>query len=347
MPLNISEILNSFFRQVDFSNNVTDFLEQEKIIIISNLFKPSWEKLRFEYNQWIDKTSMQDKFEDLKVETSEIIKFRVALVQDFLRNKIVKTQILTIIEIFLYNIEEILTAMPFFDKFLYKSLSMFMDDTIKVNTSRVRQLFEVFFKETEEKFSFFTILSTILIFREKKDIESLNEAEISEYISDWTIKYAQLIEGPIKNILLFLLRLSHILRRKNYDYLDSKGRTIRYVINKLNIDEKLAKLRNPISHQSIILTKELEIKEKKIIFKDIHKKIILTLTLEEFYNEFYNSVIFLITFYSVWTKKYIEFYETSELVINKILLFTDKLLDDLINLDKQRDNKKGSGKEKL
>ena len=44
------------------------------------------------------------KFEDLKVETSEIIKFRVALVRDFLRNKIVKTQIMKIIEIFLYNI---------------------------------------------------------------------------------------------------------------------------------------------------------------------------------------------------------------------------------------------------
>lgn len=97
----------------------------------------------------------------------------------------------------------------------------------------------------------------------------------------------------------------------------------------MNIDQILANYRNSIFHQNIYLTKEHEIKHNKIILFDRGKKIILTF--EDYFKEFYKVVIFLITFYLIFFKTYLEFFDQPEQIINKILFFVKDFINRIIS----------------
>ena len=96
----------------------------------------------------------------------------------------------------------------------------------------------------------------------------------------------------------------------------------------MNIDKILANYRNAIFHQTIYLTKEPKTKDKKIIFTDREKE--FTLTLEEYTNEYYKVFIFLITFYLVGLKVYIDLFKQPDQIINKILFHIDEFMEEIV-----------------
>lgn len=330
MDLNISKIINFFFKRVD----IFEFLEDDFDKKIKELFSSTFDELKGKYNEWKNYPIIQEKLNELSTNTSnlEVYKIGFTIIQDFLHDEAIRKLILKILEIFLYNIEEILFATPIIDNSLYNSLSKFIKSIAKTEIEKGKELFYSFGKDFEKKISFFLIVNTISIFQEKKDIENIlenaNENEYQKYMSDWTIKYAQIIEGPLKNALVFLLKLKYISQKKNCNYLNNQHLSIGSVLNKLNIDKILANYRNAIFHQTIYLTKEPKTKDKKIIFTDREKE--FTLTLEEYTNEYYKVFIFLITFYLVGLKVYIDLFKQPDQIINKILFHIDEFMEEIV-----------------
>ena len=157
----------------------------------------------------------------------------------------------------------------------------------------------------------------------------MNIYEYEKYISDWTLKYAQILEGPLKNALFFLLKLDYIRREKNYNKLDIKWFSLGQLLSTLNVYPNLANYRNAIYHQNVILTNTHEIHDKYITFYDREKEFVLSI--DDFINEFYKVVIFLFSFYLLMLKSYLEFYHQPEQIINKILLESKEMIEILFS----------------
>ncbi len=172
-------------------------------------------------------------------------------------------------------------------------------------------------------------MQSTLFFHEKRDFEEIKNTmkidEYEKYISDWTVKYAQILEGPLKKVLFFLLKLDYITQEKNYIKLNIRRFSLGQLLNVLNIYPKLGKYRNAISHQNVFLTNMHEIHDKHITLYDREKEFVLSI--DEFINEFYKVVIFLFTFYLLILKYYLEFYHQPEQIINEILLKSKEVIE--------------------
>lgn len=287
------------------------------------LFEPTYNILKSKFIKWKNDPSLVVKLEKLsnvksKLEESEL---RYDIIKSFIQDETVIESILKTIEILFNNLEEIVLNIPGIDKALYKSLTEFINANSIHNNIKSKEVIKSFYTNVFKEIDFFTIIGSILIFQEKIEFEealsSTDEIEYKKYLSDWILKYAQVIEGPLKNALLLLLKLKYISRGTNYDYLDKREISIGYVLNKLNTDKYLANYRNAIFHQNVYLTKEHKIEFNKIILYDRREEIILSL--DDFTIEFYKVFIFLITFYLVLFNNHLEFFHQPKNILNKIL----------------------------
>lgn len=328
--MDISRIINFFFRKEKIFENLEPNLEE-----ITKLFEPTYNILKSKYIKWKNNPQLVVKLEKLnnakpKLEAN---KLRHGIIKSFLQDETVIELILEIIEIFFYNIEKIALNIPGIDKVLYKSLNEFINTISVHNSIKSKEMIKSFHKNVFEEIDLFTILGSILIFQEKREYEEFlsgkDEIEYKEYLSDWILKYAQVIEGPLKNALLLLLKLKYISRGRNYNNLDKRNISIGYVLNKLNTDSFLANYRNAIFHQNVYLTKEHKIEFNKIILYDRREKIILSL--DDYTIEFYKVFIFLITFYLVLFNNYLEIFHQPKNVLNKILDSAKDIIEKIIS----------------
>jgi len=316
--LDISGIINFFFKKDTIFENLESNLKE-----IIGLFEPTYSALKSKFIKWKNDPQLVVKLEQLNKEKSklEVSKLRYEIIKSLLQDETVIELILEIIEIFLNNLEEIILNIPSIDKTLYRSLNDFIDAITIHDNIRSKEIIKYFYTNVFNEIDFFTIIGSILIFQEKREFEevlsSTDEIEYKKYLSDWTLKYAQVIEGPLKNALVLLLKLKYISIGKNYDYLDKREISIGNVLNQLNTDKFLANYRNAIFHQNVYLTKEHKIENNKIILFDRKEKIILSL--DDYTIEFYKVFIFLITFYLVLFNNYLEFFHQPKNVLNKIL----------------------------
>ena len=287
------------------------------------LFEPTYNILKSKFVKWKNDPQLVIKLKKLnnKKSTLENREPRYEIIRSFLQDETVIESILKIIEISFNNLEEIFLNIPGIDKALYKSLTEFINAIILHNKIKSQEIIKSFYTNIFKEIDLFTILGSILIFQEKEEFEealsSTDEIEYKKYLSDWILKYAQVIEGPLKNALLILLKLKLISQGKKYDNLDRRGISIGNVLNQLNTDQFLAKYRNAIFHQNVYLTKEHKIEFNKIVLYDRRKKI--TLSLDDFTNEFYKVFIFLITFYLVLFNNHLEFFHQPKNVLTNIL----------------------------
>lgn len=331
MALNISRIINLFFKK----NNIFENLEENIDDKIKQMFEPTYNKLKSKFIIWKKDPQIIKRLELLNNVNSNLERYKIGyeIIQNFLLDETTRELILNILEILLYNIEEIILSVPIIDKTLYKSLTKFIKAISINNAIKTKEIVVSFGSNFFKGINFFTIIDSILIFQEKKEFEEIlenaNKHEYKKYMSDWTLKYAQIIEGPLKNALLLLLKLKYISWGKRYNYLDKRDLSIGYVLNKVNADSLLANYRNSIFHQNLYLTKEHEIKHNKIILFDREKQIILSL--EDYINDFYKVIIFLITFYLVLFKIYLDLSVQLKQIIEKILFSAKEYIDRFIS----------------
>lgn len=333
--MDISRIINLFFKK----NNIFENLEENIDDKIKQMFEPTYNKLKSKFIIWKKDPQIIKRLEVLNTVNSNLEKYKIGyeIIQSFLLDETTRELILNILEILLHNIEEIILSVPIIDKTLYNSLSKFIKAISINNAIKTKEIAVSFGSDFFKRIDFFTIIESILIFQEKRQdkrefeeiLENANENEYKKYISDWTLKYAQIIEGPLKNALLLLLKLKYISWGRSYNYLDKRDISIGYVLNKLNTDTFLANYRNSIFHQNLYLTKEHEIKLNKIIFNDREKQIILSL--EDYINDFFKVIIFLITFYLVLFKIYLDLYDQPKQIIEKIIFSAKEYIDRFIS----------------
>ncbi len=329
--MNISRIINLFFKK----NNIFENLEENIDDKIKQMFEPTYNKLKSKFIIWKKDPQIIKRLELLNNVNSNLERYKIGyeIIQNFLLDETTRELILNILEILLYNIEEIILSVPIIDKTLYKSLTKFIKAISINNAIKTKEIVVSFGSNFFKGINFFTIIDSILIFQEKKEFEEIlenaNKHEYKKYMSDWTLKYAQIIEGPLKNALLLLLKLKYISWGKRYNYLDKRDLSIGYVLNKVNADSLLANYRNSIFHQNLYLTKEHEIKHNKIILFDREKQIILSL--EDYINDFYKVIIFLITFYLVLFKIYLDLSVQLKQIIEKILFSAKEYIDRFIS----------------
>ncbi len=330
MALNISRLINFFFKKDKIFENLEPNLKE-----IMELFEPTYNILKSKYITWKNDPQLVVKMEKLNKVNSELEagKLIQEILKSFLQDETVIESILNIIEIFFDNLEEIFLNIPGIDKALYKSFTQFLILISKHNNIKLKELTTTFYANIFKEIDLFTIIGSILIFHEKREFEevlgSTDEIEYKKYLSDWTLKYAQVIEGPLKNALLLLLKLKNISLGNTYNNLDEKNVSIGYILKRLNADYLLANYRNSIFHQNIYFNKEHKIENKKIILIDRGVKIVLNL--EDFIKEFYKVLIFLITFYLVIFNNYLEFFNQPKQVINKILVSVKDIFEDFIS----------------
>ena len=325
MAFNISRIINSFLRKKDLFNHIANNFEKK----IIDLFESVTNNLKQNYLKWKNTPSVKDKFNKLNLKelNSNTLKVSFELLQDFLNFEDNISLILKICETFLYNLEEIILTTPIIENSLYHSLYNFIKESLKRNFLESKGLL---LSVKDDLYSLALIVDTILVFREKIEIEisleNVNNFEYEKYLSDWTLKYAQIIEGPLKKALIFLLKVKFFSWNKDYNQLRDEM-SIKKILRKLNLDETLADYRNAIFHQSLRLVKEPEIKNKQIIFKGLRKSI--TLTLEEYREEYYKVLIFLFTIYLATLKVYFDNFKDLDKIINQYLARIKSFLDNL------------------
>ena len=266
------------------------------------------------------------------------------IIQTILQDDTTRLLIYSITEIFLRNLEEIVSNFPIFDKKLFDSLFKFMTDTFNNENSKTQEFFDSFSEDFIDKIKdLFITLQFVSIFRDKVDlgnfVQETDKIKYQGHMKDWVLKFADVIEGPLKDAMLFLLKIKFINFKKDLAYLKKEDVQIKYVLDRLGLDPIFAHYRNAIYHHMVTFIQEPEIKDKKITFlykeKGEFKK--KTLTLEEYYNEFFKIIIFMFTFYLVVFKILISFSPNSEHIIDEIVDFINTYLEIIVNSDSYND----------
>ncbi|GAG03742.1 unnamed protein product, partial [marine sediment metagenome] len=220
--MNISRIINIFLKRKD----IFEFLEDNFDKVRQELLGTPWEELKTIYNSWKKNPMIQEKIKFIinnkqSIESKDI---EFYLVKDFLKEVRIRKLILNILELILINLEEFIVSTPLFDKELFFSFIELMKRSIKSNDSESRYVFEIFGEKIFEEQTFFLILEDIAILQEKLDLENysekINDTKSTKYMRNLLVNYEHLIEGPIKNALIFLLKLQKISSNKDYKYLD-------------------------------------------------------------------------------------------------------------------------------
>jgi len=337
MGLNISWILNIFLKKDNLFENGGNKFENK----LKELLGSEFNQLKAIYRQGLEDPAIINLLKkklDTVPSQSERKKIDFQIIQNILQDDNTRTLIFSITEISLRNLEEIVVNFPVFDKNLFNSLFKFMSDKFKTENNKARELFDSFIEEFIDKINdLFITLQFISVFRDKVDlgelIQETDEIEYRSHMKDWVLKFADLIEGPLKDALLFLLKLKYIDFNKDLSYLKRENVQIREVLDRLGLDLIFAHYRNAIFHHMVSFIQEPEIMDKKITFiyyeKREPKRIILTL--EEYYNEFFKIVMFMFTFYLVVFKIFVSVAPDSEQIIDKIIEFFDKYLELILN----------------
>lgn len=290
---------------------------------IKQLFKPTYKKLSDKFYAWRKNPIVINELKRLNTVDTKLERYEILynIIKSFLQDNTVRNLIFKILEILLNNLKDIIASIPIIDKELYNSLTKFIT-TIRVKDEEdLEEIIILFAQDFFEGISILTIIESILIFQEEKDfdeiLENASKIDYKKFISDWTLKYAQIIEGPLKNVLLIILKFKYISQGKKFRHFDGRDLSIGQILKRLNSDIILANYRNAIFHQNIYLTKEHEIKFNKIILRDRGKKIILSL--EEYINEFNKVLFFLANCYIVLFETYLDFSLNTVKLKNKIL----------------------------
>jgi len=138
LALNISRILNLFFKK----NNIFENLEENIDDKIKQMFEPTYKKLKSKFIIWKKDPKIIKRLEVLNKANSDLERYKIGyeIIQSFLIDETTRKLILNILEILLYNIEEIILSVPIIDKPLYNSLSKFIKAISINNAVKTKEL---------------------------------------------------------------------------------------------------------------------------------------------------------------------------------------------------------------
>lgn len=263
--------------------------------------------------------------EPVKVTNKELFEKLSEILTDVFSNWKKFEYFCDIIVYFYKNLGRFLLKLDFADKKFYSLFKKIILKAKEINNSLIESLLSRYLQIYKNKLPVDQIIYSILILRESsaeglKDFEEMtfkdyleiflqkyfnlledsNEKEFKLYLFDWILKFGYLLEGYIKEILIFYLKLCLILKNDNLKSykrivkLENRYRlTLGRVLNELAKLKALenpewGKIRNAIFHTSFDVNYEIDLNERTITFYD--RKVENRKNLEIFIEDFFHII---------------------------------------------------------
>lgn len=336
MDQNLRKNVISFLSEtVNLENFDHDF-----IIKINELFSSVSNRLGDETTKWLEENSIKEKFEIINKSPSEQEKIRISfeLTQDYFLNETRKNLIMTIIKIFLNNFEDIILSIPILDRDLFSSFKKYISYIYVKFPKKTENILNSFWEEFFNPRNALTNFSTILqnfwnpSFVNPVDFNNLEKEKFYSIVSIWLLKFAQIIENPIKRMLFFFKKLKFINKKKTIRNLQIRNESVGSLLNEFQLPPELAKYRNAIFHQDLEIELFENKGESKIILKNRDFSTILGI--KDYLNEFIKLIVLLLTFYSVCLIVYIKFKGNLKILNDfkkKLMEIVEEGIDQLVN----------------
>jgi len=274
-----------------------DFAEFDNIFSDSfKEYEPVLTKVKEEFN-------FESKFQNVNKDTpfQDVLFIFLEFFMNSLRVKEMRYFYLSLFKDFVNNYRDLFDRTPLIDKKLYTQMKRFIDKANEMDSEKTHQVIESYYTQHEQRLPLFSIMNSILIFREKIDIDELivssNKMKYKEYMNNWILNFGQLIESHIKDILLFFVKLKKVFQNKGFSYLDKRQINMGFLIHELDLNDpvfSIGNYRNAIAHQDYNINFGPEIDDKKLTFKD--RKLERSITIDEYIIRYYKLFFFIYTF---------------------------------------------------
>lgn len=99
-------------------------------------------------------------------------------------------------------------------------------------------------------------------------IEENQEEQFHLFFFDWILKFGYLIEAYIKEILITQVKFICLLNNEDFNKIPRKELTIGPLISRFREDNTLRLFRNSIFHTSFLIDYQINLDDRRLIFKD-------------------------------------------------------------------------------
>jgi len=309
---------------------------------LRNHFEPYYTSLKTEYAKFKKSKFVVERLKYLKKDTPIISGFpkAIEILNQLLKNQTLMDNFIKILELLLIENENLILIFPVFDRELYYTLFGFYRELPDTSKNYAKKEIEFLLNSLKDRINANTIIKSMLIYQKlslnffnRKDLiksfENLETKDYEQHISDFALKFAQLIEGPLKANLKILLILKKITNNEDHKDFIKKNYSVGSILYFLRADQTLSKYRNAIFHHQILVKDGINMDNREIVLNDRKKQI--TLTLEEFIDEFYKTITFNFTCTLVFLLITLMSKPSIKDTLNQIFEFIKDAIDKILN----------------
>lgn len=215
------------------------------------------------------------------------------------------------IPMFINNIDKLLTKVDIVDNDLLAEFQELLSKCYTKNRDLCWEISKSYLKEYKTKYPIDKLTWTLLIYQNNRksiyqffettpftDIEEKlesfflklidenKEEEFKLYFFDWVLKFGYLIEGYIKEILITQLKFHCLLMGQDFEQIHKRFLTVGRLVRFFGADRILSFYRNAIFHSNFLVNYELNLNERKVIFKGLYGRA-KECTIKGFFNKIF------------------------------------------------------------
>ncbi len=281
------------------------FCENSKLPEKENIFSKDFlEKILLNpdkniYSQFRDKSYIDVFFGDIEEQV------------EFLKDK---EKLREVYKIFIENLDRMIIKSGLVDVDILHQLNSVIKSCFEIDPAKFNEIVKSFISHIQPKYPWYNLTFNLLFVRDNypdfyilfketplselreqiiatiyKLIEEGQESQFHDYFFDWVLKFGYLIEAYIKEILIFHLRLRYLLEDLDFTKVKEEKLTVGRLIKRTEADKTIALFRNSIFHTSFLVHYNINLDDKKIIFRDLYNKK-KVLSIEEFVISYFRLI---------------------------------------------------------